>query len=268
MSIIKLLAQDSFITYNKQIAKVVGVNEAIVFGNLCSISNRFEDEEFFYQQEKIIEDTSLSERAVRIAIKNLEDVGLIKVVKKGMPARYWYRINVESVVEIFNIVSTSGVKSDTTSGVKSETTCGVKSDTTINNKVNNNKINNNKIIDNTKVLSIKKEKIIKKEKKYLEKDKEYTLDEAIDECVRYMNELGSTHYRKETSSTRRLITKLLNDNFTIDDIKDVIFDRFKEWVEYRPAKGQKDMAMYYRPETLFGSKFESYLENYKRLSKE
>ena len=255
MSIIKLLAQDSFITYNKQIAKVVGVNEAIVFGNLCSISNRFEDEEFFYHQEKIIEDTSLSERAVRIAIKNLEDAGLIKVVKRGMPARYWYRINVESIAEIFNIVSTSGVKS--------VTTCGVKSDTTI-----NNKINNNKIIDNTKVLSIKKEKIIKKEKKYLEKDKEYTLDEAIDECVRYMNELGSTHYRKETSSTRRLITKLLNDNFTIDDIKDVIFDRFKEWVEYRPAKGQKDMAMYYRPETLFGSKFESYLENYKRLSKE
>ena len=44
----------------------------------------------------------------------------------------------------------------------------------------------------------------------------------------------------------------MNDGFTVDDFKAVIDKKAKEW------KGT-EMAQYLRPETLFGTKFESYL---------
>lgn len=49
-----------------------------------------------------------------------------------------------------------------------------------------------------------------------------------------------------------------NEGFTLDDFKTVIAKKAAEWGK-EPEKGQKDMRPYLRPETLFGTKFESYL---------
>ena len=46
MSIIDLIANDSYIMCNKTIAKEYGINEAILLGSLCSLQKRYGDEEF------------------------------------------------------------------------------------------------------------------------------------------------------------------------------------------------------------------------------
>ena len=70
--------------------------------------------------------------------------------------------------------------------------------------------------------------------------------------INYLNSATSSNYRYQSKATQRLINARLNDGFTVDDFKAVIDKKAKEW------KGT-EMAQYLRPETLFGTKFESYL---------
>lgn len=72
------------------------------------------------------------------------------------------------------------------------------------------------------------------------------------EVVGYLNEKANTHYRADTNSTQRKIKARLNEKYTLDDFKAVIDKKVQEW------KGT-DFEQYLRPETLFGTKFESYL---------
>ena len=78
-----------------------------------------------------MEDTCLTEYAVRKAVKELKELNLISVIKKGLPAKYYYKINTTSVLEL---LSTSGNENDTTGENEKPST---------NNNKNNNKIKNN-----------------------------------------------------------------------------------------------------------------------------
>ena len=67
-----------------------------------------------------------------------------------------------------------------------------------------------------------------------------------------LNEKAGTHYRANSEATRRLISARLNEGFVFEDFKAVIERKCSEWLG-------TDMAMYLRPQTLFGTKFEGYL---------
>ena len=93
-----------------------------------------------------------------------------------------------------------------------------------------------------------------------EKPQRYT--EEVEEIVSYLNEKAGTKYRAKTEATRRHIVARLNDGFSVDDFKEVIDKKCAGWIG-------TDYQKYLRPETLFGSKFESYLnENSKRKKDE
>lgn len=91
-------------------------------------------------------------------------------------------------------------------------------------------------------------------------DNKHRYTEEVEIIVSYLNEKAGTKYRANTESTRRHIVARLNDSFTVDDFKVVIDKKCAEW------KGS-DYEKFLRPETLFGSKFESYL-NQKSKEKE
>lgn len=83
------------------------------------------------------------------------------------------------------------------------------------------------------------------------------LDKLLDnikEIVGYLNAKLGTRYLPANEKTQRLITARFNENkkYTVDDFKAVIDKKVAEW------KGT-EMEKYIRPETLFGTKFESYL---------
>lgn len=83
----------------------------------------------------------------------------------------------------------------------------------------------------------------------VEKEPDSAYRKAI---IDHLNAKAGTNYRASTESTARHIKARLNDGFTIDDFFTVIDKKVAEW------KGT-DMEKYLRPETIFGSKFESYL---------
>lgn len=76
---------------------------------------------------------------------------------------------------------------------------------------------------------------------------------AAREIIDYLNSKIGTHYRATTRKTQSLIKARMNEGFTVDDFKKVIDNKSAEW-----GKDSK-MNKYLRPETLFGTKFESYL---------
>ena len=75
---------------------------------------------------------------------------------------------------------------------------------------------------------------------------------AFNEIIDYLNVKTKQHYKTTTNKTKRLIKARLNEHFTIADFKKVIDNMCNEWLN-------TDMQKYLRPETLFGTKFESYL---------
>lgn len=89
----------------------------------------------------------------------------------------------------------------------------------------------------------------------LEEDKEKEEDKDINiysSIISYLNEKANTNYRISSSKTKTLIKARLNEGFVEDDFKTVIDNKTSEWIH-------TDMEKYLRPETLFGTKFESYL---------
>lgn len=76
---------------------------------------------------------------------------------------------------------------------------------------------------------------------------------AITEIVDYLNQAANTSFKASSKNTQSLINARTREGFTVDDFKTVIDGRVKAW-----ANDQK-MSEYLRPQTLFGTKFESYL---------
>lgn len=79
-----------------------------------------------------------------------------------------------------------------------------------------------------------------------------TDNELIKGIIDYLNIKTNSHYKYSTEKTKKLIKARLNDNFTIDDFKTVIDKKTEEWLG-------TDFEKFLRPETLFGNKFEGYL---------
>lgn len=94
--------------------------------------------------------------------------------------------------------------------------------------------------------------------------KEYNIN-IVEQVINYMNELAGTSFKHTTKKTISLINARLKEGFTIDDLKDVIYYKYHEWFKepFRFSNGIMS-DVYYRPNTLFGTKFEEYLESYKR----
>lgn len=79
------------------------------------------------------------------------------------------------------------------------------------------------------------------------------------EIIDYLNEKTGSRYKHTSKKTQSLIKARVNESFTLDDFKKVIDIKTDEWKD-------TDMSKFLRPETLFGTKFESYL-NQKQVVK-
>lgn len=71
--------------------------------------------------------------------------------------------------------------------------------------------------------------------------------------IDYLNERAGTHYRASTAKTREHIRARWNEGYRLDDFKLVIDVKVADWL------GDEKMARYLCPDTLFGTKFEKYL---------
>lgn len=72
------------------------------------------------------------------------------------------------------------------------------------------------------------------------------------DAVEYLNLKAGTKYKYNSKNTTRHIQARINEGYTLEDFKTVIDKKCSEWLN-------TDMEKYLCPETLFGSKFEKYL---------
>lgn len=73
------------------------------------------------------------------------------------------------------------------------------------------------------------------------------------EILDYLNQQAGTSYRASSKATQRFVHARLNENYTVEDFKKVIDIKVANW------KDDPKMSKFLRPSTLFGTKFEGYL---------
>ncbi len=73
-----------------------------------------------------------------------------------------------------------------------------------------------------------------------------------DEIISHLNQVCNTDFRDSSHKTKSLIQARLKEGFTLEDFQKVHITKYAEW-------NGTDMQKYLRPETLYGTKFESYL---------
>lgn len=79
--------------------------------------------------------------------------------------------------------------------------------------------------------------------------------------VDYLNGKTNSKYKHTTPKTKSLINARLKEGFTVEDFIKVIDTKCNEWLE------DKHWSKFLRPETLFGTKFEGYLNQSDSVSK-
>lgn len=82
------------------------------------------------------------------------------------------------------------------------------------------------------------------------------------EIIEYLNNRSGKNYRYTTKATQKHIRARFEEGFSLEDFKRVIDWKTSEWL------GNDKMERYLRPETLFGTKFESYLNESPTLPKD
>jgi uncharacterized phage protein (TIGR02220 family)/predicted phage replisome organizer len=84
-----------------------------------------------------------------------------------------------------------------------------------------------------------------------DKEKEIDKDKYI-HIVDYLNQKAGTKYKASSKKTQTCIHARLAEGFDVEDFKTVIDKKCADWIG-------TEWEQYLRPETLFGTKFEAYL---------
>tara|TARA_R100001594_G_C4016125_1_gene258092 strand:- start:294 stop:926 length:633 start_codon:yes stop_codon:yes gene_type:complete len=111
-----LLSSTAFIVLNKELARQIGLNEAVLLADLISkeeyfISKGMTDGWFFNTEPNIQRDTTLTPFQQRRCLKTLKKYDIIKVKRKGIPAKQYFKINEQQVIKFLNNLSSTNLTS-------------------------------------------------------------------------------------------------------------------------------------------------------------
>ena len=107
-----LLSSSEFLVLNKELARRVGLKEAVLLADLISkeeyfIVNGMIDGWFFNTEANIEKDTTLTAYQQRKCLKTLRKYAIIETKRRGVPAKQYFRINEQLVIKFLNNLSLS-----------------------------------------------------------------------------------------------------------------------------------------------------------------
>ena len=217
-----MIASNNYIVVNKQLARAFGLEEAVLLGELAS------EMEYWLQRGELKDGYFYS------TIDNVKDsttlsdkrqrsaLGTLKeagIVDVKLAGLPAKRYIRINEKQLAAILLNSDCQNSGTSSAEMEELETPKRQTN-NNKDNNNKNNNNK--------------------------------EIYIAVLDYLNAKAGTNYKATSKATQQHINARLAEGFELDDFKCVIDKKCAEWIG-------SEFEKYLRPSTLFGSKFENYL---------
>ena len=102
-----LLSSTAFLVVNKELARNIGLKETVLLADLISkeeyfIEKGMTDGWFFNTEANIQKDTTLTPYQQRKALKSLKKYEIIETIRKGVPAKQYFKINEEQVVQFLN----------------------------------------------------------------------------------------------------------------------------------------------------------------------
>lgn len=129
----------------------------------------------------------------------------------------------------------------------------------LNNYLQKDRIIETNYIDEKQLLTTDKNNVYNLDTECIHSIDKYSIEEnsidnkyIVEQIVDYLNEKCKTSYKSSTKKTNQLINARLNEGFSKEDFFKVIDIKSNQWLD-------TNMEVYLRPETLFGTKFESYL---------
>lgn len=192
------------------------------------------DDECYPSVDTILRETGVSKETFYKHINILVKTGVVKKKQINQNGRFG-----KTVYKLTHEVAMSDLSNTifptTEKPIPKEPT--TEDSTTENPTTNNNNINSNSINNNSK--------------------KEYIVEQSptkypFKEIIEYLNRKSGKNYRYSSKATQKHIKARIKEGFTLEDFKRVIDWKVSRWIG-------TDMEQYLRPETLFGTKFESYL---------
>ena len=256
------LAANNNRTYNLPLSKALSPECGMIYPNLIYLDTLFTESKkdgYFYTTYNLIyENTGLSEERARTALKRLKNLGLIEMVKKGIPAKNYFKVNYD--LNLLNKILNAGFKEEgnyedkeTQDKVLQSKVIPAASNGDSRGQANGNPVVSNKEYNKNKIINNKRaETSPNKQSTLIDKpiiEKETIVEDVID----YFNEVLNKRTSSKGKENTRLIMKIFKTGRTFEDFKYVIDVKKAEW------ENVEDMKQYLRPETLFGNKFEMYL---------
>lgn len=236
------LFDDFPILVDRVMAKKLGLNESIVLQqvhywimlNKRQNKNLYDGKYWTFNSIKVWHEETFyfwSFDTVKRTFKKLEDMGLLitgNFNKQKYDRTKWYTIDYNKLSSTLGQNAPRLIRADCTNGSDADCT------------------NENMQIDpsNTKDYT-------KTTKDNISEDKSSN-NVPYKEIIDYLNLKANKKY-KYTKTTISKINARCNEGFTLEDFKQVIDIKCNQWIN------DSKMKVYLRPETLFGTKFESYL---------
>ncbi len=245
----------SILTANVRYDKNLKANEKLLFSEITALSNKYgyctASNRYFAELYQV------TERVIRKWISDLAQLGYLKIIlvsKDGkIIGRKMYPSNnfrEEKMFQGGTNVPGMGNKCSAEGGTN----------VPLNITSNNNTSNNNNILSGEEKENSEFTQKTSDSKK--SKTTSKTEDIPYDRVIKYLNAKAGTNYRATNKATQRLIKARFNEGMTTKDFKKVIDNKCNDWLK------DSKMCGYLRPATLFGSKFESYLnQKPKRLDR-
>ncbi len=106
MTILNLISSSSYIVVNKDLMRLLGINEAILLGELASESIYWEnsgktDDGWFYSTiQNLEEKTTLNAKKQQKALNTLQKHGLIDIALRGIPCKRYIKLNEENIEKL------------------------------------------------------------------------------------------------------------------------------------------------------------------------
>lgn len=242
-------------SFNVNVAKEFGILEAILLNNLeywiaknkANGTNFYDGHYWTFNSTKAFNELFpyVSQRQIQNALKKLKEKGIIQTGnynKSSYDRTLWYAFTTEGEtimqkckMDYADLLQDNANKGNgTCNNVEPIPNINTNDKTTnINSNINSN--------ENNVIEPVKEAEKINYEK-----------------IVNRLNELSGASYWHDSKNTRSLIKARFNEGFTENDFMIVIEKMCYLWNK-EPKKGEKDMRLYLRPSTLFGNKFEQYL---------
>ena len=202
---------------------------------------------------------------IRKTKQTLKEQGLIDIVqyrKDGKIAGWYVRVSylitqkqVEDIkIEVQNESNNTSIQEVGFATSSEQNLNTLKENNKYLKKENINTLNNNVEKDNIKLIPLTNINDITVPNKKLDirDKKESLLLENVKCIIEYLNESINSNYKYTTKGTINLIKARFKEGYKLDDFYDVIDKKVKEWYN-------TEMQQYLRPSTLFGNKFEGYL---------